>query len=146
MGALEHARGLLVMARKDFDALRGMIDNPLFADEIFGFHAQQAIEKSLKAWLTLRAVEYPFTHDLSRLLSLLEAQGIDMDPYWPLVELTLFAVQARYDADLLGSDDPLDRVVVIDQVEQVLTAVAAALVVATPVAPVANNPARDDES
>ncbi|WP_372703813.1 hypothetical protein [Candidatus Accumulibacter contiguus] len=28
-----------------------MIDNPLFADEIFGFHAQQAIEKALKAWL-----------------------------------------------------------------------------------------------
>jgi hypothetical protein len=29
MGALEHARGLLVMARKDFDALSGMTDNPL---------------------------------------------------------------------------------------------------------------------
>jgi len=48
MSALEHARGLLVMARKDFDALRGMVDNPLFAEEIFGFHAQQAIEKSLR--------------------------------------------------------------------------------------------------
>ncbi len=28
MDALDHARGLLVMARKDFDALRGMIDKP----------------------------------------------------------------------------------------------------------------------
>lgn len=53
MGALEHARGLLVMARKDFDALRGMIDNPLFADEIFGFHAQQAIEMSHQNCLAL---------------------------------------------------------------------------------------------
>lgn len=44
MSALEHARGLLVMARKDFDALFGMVDNPLFAEEIFGFHAQQAID------------------------------------------------------------------------------------------------------
>ncbi len=43
MSELEHASMLLIMARKDFDAMRGMIDNPLFADEIFGFHAQQAI-------------------------------------------------------------------------------------------------------
>ena len=28
-----------------------MGDVIVFADEIFGFHAQQAIEKSLKAWL-----------------------------------------------------------------------------------------------
>jgi hypothetical protein len=33
------------MARKDFAALRGMLGSPLFADEFFGFHAQQAIEK-----------------------------------------------------------------------------------------------------
>ncbi|MFZ4539651.1 HEPN domain-containing protein [Propionivibrio sp.] len=70
MSALEHARGLLVMARKDFDALRGMVDNPLFAEEIFGFHAQQAIEKSLKAWLAARSLDFPLTHDLSRLLDL----------------------------------------------------------------------------
>ena len=132
MEALDHARGLLVMARKDFDALRGMIGNPLFADEIFGFHAQQAIEKSLKAWLAMRAVDYPLTHDLSRVLSLLEAQGIDVDRYWPLVELTVFAVQARYDADLLESDVPLDRVAIIDQVHDVLTAVGAGLVSAQP--------------
>lgn len=132
MEALDHARGLLVMARKDFDALRGMIGNPLFADEIFGFHAQQAIEKSLKAWLTILAADYPLTHDLSRLLSLLEAQGIDVERYWPLVELTVFAVQARYDADLLESDVPLDRLAVIDQVHDVLEAVAAGLVSAQP--------------
>jgi len=28
MEVLDHAHGLLVMARKDFDALRGMIGNP----------------------------------------------------------------------------------------------------------------------
>ena len=75
MSALEHARGLLVMARKDFDALCGMVDNPLFAEEIFGFHAQQAIEKSLKAWLAAWSLTYPMTHDLSRLLDLLEENG-----------------------------------------------------------------------
>lgn len=129
MDMRDHARGLLAMARKDFDALRGMIDHPLFADEIFGFHAQQAVEKSLKAWLALSGADYPLTHDLSRLLSLLEAQAIDVAPYWPLVELTIFAVQARYDADLMASEAPLDRPAVIDQVEQVLDVVAAGLAV-----------------
>jgi hypothetical protein len=31
MRALDYAEGLLAMARKDFDALRGMVDHPLFA-------------------------------------------------------------------------------------------------------------------
>jgi hypothetical protein len=51
MGDLEHAGSLLRMAHKDFNALQGMQGNPLFADEIFGFHVQQAVEKALKAWL-----------------------------------------------------------------------------------------------
>jgi hypothetical protein len=55
----DHAQDLLLLAGKDFDALRGMLGNPLFADEIFGFHAQQAIEKSLKAWLAARSAEHP---------------------------------------------------------------------------------------
>lgn len=53
---------LLTMARKDLKALSGMTDADIFAEEIFGFHAQQAIEKALKAWLTWLDVEYPRTH------------------------------------------------------------------------------------
>ena len=81
MSALDRAQGLLAMARKDFDALRGMRDNALFADEIFGFHAQQAIEKLLKAWLAACSVSFPLTHDLSRLLGLLEENGGDVSPF-----------------------------------------------------------------
>ena len=44
----EHARALLEMARKDARALSGMQDREVFADEIFGFHAQQAVGKALK--------------------------------------------------------------------------------------------------
>lgn len=36
MPASDQVGNLLVMARKDFDALRGMVGNPIFADEIFG--------------------------------------------------------------------------------------------------------------
>jgi HEPN domain-containing protein len=68
MNGVEHAREMLTLAQRDFKALQGMLDVETFADEIFGFHAQQAVEKALKAWLTLVGVEYPRTHDLEELL------------------------------------------------------------------------------
>lgn len=40
MADLEQARAMLRMAHKDFNALTGMLDHALFADEIFGFHVQ----------------------------------------------------------------------------------------------------------
>lgn len=120
MHAADHAQDLLHMARKDFDALRGMLGHPLFADEIFGFHAQQAIEKSLKAWLAARSVSFPLTHDLSRLLGLLEDNGSDVSTFWPLVQYTVFAVQARYEAGLMETEAPIDRSAVIDEVQQLL--------------------------
>jgi HEPN domain-containing protein len=52
MSDLDHARLLLTMAEKDLRAIRGMVDPMIFADEIIGFHAQQAIEKALKALIT----------------------------------------------------------------------------------------------
>jgi len=96
------------MARKDATALGGMHDPAVFADEVYGFHAQQATEKTLKAWLTLRGVEYPRTHDLTLLLHLLEQSGQSTDSLAGLVELTGFSVQFRYEAYDCG-DEPLDR-------------------------------------
>ncbi len=40
-----------------------MTDPEVFADEVFGFQAQQAAEKTLKAWLTVLGLEYPRRHD-----------------------------------------------------------------------------------
>ncbi|MGD0658966.1 MAG: hypothetical protein ABSD38_12945 [Syntrophorhabdales bacterium] len=37
------ARSLLSSAEKDLKAIRNMTDPDLFADEVFGFHAQQAV-------------------------------------------------------------------------------------------------------
>lgn len=69
---------------------------------------------------------FRFTHDLSRLLDLLEESGADVGRFWPLVEYTVFAVQARYEAGLLASEVPIDRIAVIDEVRQLLGMVAAA--------------------
>ena len=49
MSAHEAARMMLAMAAKDIKAIRVLADPDLVDDEIFGFHAQQAVEKSLKA-------------------------------------------------------------------------------------------------
>jgi HEPN domain-containing protein len=55
----DHAEQLLEMARKDYSALANMLDTESFSDEVFGFHAQQAIEKSLKAWIAFCGLVYP---------------------------------------------------------------------------------------
>lgn len=49
MGVSEEVRHLLAAAHKDLRARQGMSDSSIFADEIFGFHAQQAAGKALKA-------------------------------------------------------------------------------------------------
>lgn len=98
MSDLEHVHTLLRAADRDISALRGMHDTVVFADEIFGFHTQQAVEKLLKAWLALLDEVYPLTHDLDLLLDLLQKQEASAAGFRNLVEYTPFAVQLRYDA------------------------------------------------
>jgi HEPN domain-containing protein len=79
MSDREYARVMLEVALRDLRALRGMLDAHTFANEIFGFHAQQAVEKALKAWLNLLGVDYPRIHDLEELLGLLAQHGATVD-------------------------------------------------------------------
>jgi hypothetical protein len=47
MKGFSGATPIIVMARKDFSALQGMVKDTMhFSDEIFGFHAEQAVEKA----------------------------------------------------------------------------------------------------
>jgi hypothetical protein len=50
MSGVEHAREMLTLAQRDFKALQGMLDAETFADEIFGFHAQRAVEVVDSRW------------------------------------------------------------------------------------------------
>lgn len=94
----DSARGYLAAARRDAGALVGMSDEQVFPLEIFGFHVQQAIEKAIKAWLCLRDIDPPPSHNLRHLLVLLENSGVRIDDWWDVVGLTAFAVQFRYEA------------------------------------------------
>ena len=107
MAASDEARQLLAAAYKDWRALDGMADPNTFAEEIFGFHAQQAVEKSLKAWLALLGVEFPRTHDLTLLLSTLETRDQNVESLQELIEYNPYAVQYRYEAfEEVGDEIP----------------------------------------
>ncbi len=61
------------------------------------FEAQQAAEKSLKAVMVLRSIRFPYVHDLSRLVSLIEKERIEIpDVLLKAEKLTIYAVIARY--------------------------------------------------
>ena len=99
-----------------------MSDADIFADEIFGFHAQQAVEKLFKAWLALLGRTYPPIHDLSELLSMLIECQSDAARFDPLIEYTPYAVQFRYGVGDSGSV-PLDRHTALQRTEALLVEV-----------------------
>lgn len=119
MSDRKQARVLLTAAERDISALHGMADPDVFADEIFGFHVQQAAEKILKAWLALLGEVYPTTHDLTRLLAILNECDVEATRFNELVEYTPFAVQFRYAPGDLSAQ-PLDRDTSIERVEELL--------------------------
>lgn len=120
MSDIEKAKLMQLMAHKDFNALRGMGDEAFFADEIYGFHAQQAIEKSLKAWIASKSIEFPLTHDLRRLLLLIEQTGESIEEFWPLIKFSIFSVQARYESGLLEADESLNRLEILEEVRHLI--------------------------
>jgi HEPN domain-containing protein len=61
------------------------------------FHAQQAVEKAVKAVLLFNKVDFPLTHDLEELLDTLEIAGIPVPSELSDVgALTPYAVETRY--------------------------------------------------
>ena len=97
MPGYESAKDLLDLSRMDYKALRILLQAEESDSAVIGFHAQQAIEKSLKAWLELLNVEYQKTHNLRYLLLLLEQFGHNVDEWLDFLELSPFAVQYRYE-------------------------------------------------
>ena len=69
--------------------------------EAVAFHAQQAAEKYLKAFLVQHQIEFPKTHDLGELLDLAAQQDASLgESLNEITVLTAYGVDARYPADL----------------------------------------------
>jgi HEPN domain-containing protein len=98
--------------------MRRLASDPEIDDEAVGFHAQQAIEKWLKAVMASRGLEEVRIHDLGRLLELLGGAGVKLPTDADRVdELTIYAVPMRYD-ELLDAE-ALDRDAAISLVGKV---------------------------
>lgn len=96
--ALDLAKRYLELADRDIVAFNKMKGDPEFHATTTCFHAQQGIEKCLKAVLVLHGVAFRKTHDLDELVDLLIARHI---PH-PFEETTLsvmnpYAVLLRYE-------------------------------------------------
>jgi HEPN domain-containing protein len=98
--------------------MRRLASDSEIDDEAVGFHAQQAIEKWIKAVMAFHGLEEVRIHDLGRLLELLRDIGVELPPDADRVdELTIYAVPMRYD-ELLDAE-PLERDAAIALVEEV---------------------------
>lgn len=112
----ELAARLVRKAREDATAVREFGANPQIADSIVGFHAQQAVEKWLKAAMASRGIPQTRIHDIDRLAEVLEEDGAELPISRDrLDELTQYAVPLRYE-DLLDAE-PLDRLATIHLME-----------------------------
>jgi hypothetical protein len=90
---------LLELATADEFAARSLLPIEGITDGVLGFHAQQAVEKALKAVLAVNGVEFPYSHDLNGLLGLCRKNDIDIpDDLAGVGHLSVFAVRLRYDA------------------------------------------------
>jgi len=72
---------------------------------LVAYHAQQCVEKYLKAYLVFSSVDFPFTHNITRLLELCAASSDWAEDITDAEELTPFAIAARYP----GEDEPVTR-------------------------------------
>jgi HEPN domain-containing protein len=95
---IEEALRALRLADRDIQAFNTLCTSPDVHISIICFHAQQAVEKMLKAVLFSRRIEFERIHDLVRLAQLLDRQKIQL----PVSEdqlrrLNPFAVTFRYD-------------------------------------------------
>jgi HEPN domain-containing protein len=96
--ARDGARALLARAVDDEEAARALLGVERVTDAVVGFHAQQAVEKALKAVLVLNEVSYRFTHDVAYLIELCETAGVEVPGELAEVDrLSAFAVRLRYD-------------------------------------------------
>jgi HEPN domain-containing protein len=63
---------------------------------LIAYHAQQCAEKYLKALLVSQQIDFPFTHNISRLLELCQMSDEWKKEIIDAEELSPFAVSTRY--------------------------------------------------
>lgn len=106
----ELARALLRKAADDLYVVERLAADVNAPNWVLGFHAQQAVEKALKAVLSFHRVEFPRTHNLSMLLALLRRAGLPLPSHEEaLGDLIPFGVAMRYEIEFDEDELQIDR-------------------------------------
>jgi HEPN domain-containing protein len=92
-------RGWLRKSQSDLDST-GLCLASGKALDVACFHAQQAAEKCLKAFLVARGIEFPFVHNIEKLVELCAREEPAFSALKTIGQsLTPFAVELRYDEE-----------------------------------------------
>ncbi|MCL5278682.1 MAG: HEPN domain-containing protein [Planctomycetes bacterium] len=111
----------LEKAEDDWRLCHRLITDAQSYAEATAFHAQQAVEKYLKAFLTWHQVEFPKTHDIKRLLKLAGIQDPSLaEELSDAADLTAYAVEYRYPGEYapVTRDEAVGAVAVADRVRE----------------------------
>jgi len=97
----EHMDQWLARANEDFELAGHLVsENSPYLNAIC-FHAQQAAEKYLKAFLVYKQVEFPKTHDLVKILDLIATVNRPLaESLHDVKGLSNYGVDIRYPGDL----------------------------------------------
>ena len=114
MSPAEDAALLLAIVRRHLRTLELGL-SPSYPDEDWGFTAQQAVEKILKASIVLKAQHPPRSHDLQEL-----AELADLEMPERLLDLQVFAVEARYEEGPF--ELPATKTLLLEQIKLLLDA------------------------
>lgn len=99
------ARGLLRKSDSDLDNARTCLAAGRALDTIC-FHAQQAAEKALKAYLVACDVEFPFIHSWEKLIAICAKRDASFAGIKGVGQgLTPYAVELRYDDEFWPSEE-----------------------------------------
>ena len=94
---LPYAEKWLTYAKSDLVMSKHQEEFVLFNN--LCFHAQQCVEKSVKAVLILHSIEYPRTHDINKLVGLFPPDIQWEDELRGAGILSEYAIEARYPGD-----------------------------------------------
>ncbi|MGM0529588.1 MAG: HEPN domain-containing protein [Bacteroidota bacterium] len=96
---LEYIKSWLYRANEDIAVIESLINAGIESyTSTISFHAQQASEKFLKAFLVYKGINFPNTHDIDYLLQ--QCQTIDKKAFdIDVKDITDFGVSIRYPDD-----------------------------------------------
>ena len=101
---LRHVGKWMLLADQDLQ----LSQHGLFLGEntpfhLIAYHAQQCAEKYLKSYLVFKGVDFPYTHNILRLIELLPDEADWIEQISEADLLSSYAVSARYP----GEDEPV---------------------------------------